>query len=137
MAEERMQPEKVSSLAQIEALKARVEQLEAQLQKERPAVSPEKKETEIKHEIKGYLRELQQIPTTIAPLATRDEAKEIDKFPSNQQVGVLVSLVFEKGLGRAISVANQLDNPAIMDEFHDILADRYYKELVEKKIIKP
>ncbi len=49
----------------------------------------------------------------------------------------MVSLVFEKGLEEAISVAKGIDNPAILDEFHDILADRYYKELVEKKIIKP
>ena len=47
------------------------------------------------------------------------------------------SLVFEKGLDAAVSVAKQLENPAILDEFHDILADRYYKELVDKKIIKP
>ena len=51
-------------------------------------------------------------------------------------MGALVSLVFEKGLDAAVSVAKQLENPAILDEFHDILADRYYKELVEKKIIK-
>jgi len=137
MAEGSPQPEKITPGAEIEALKARIEQLESQLKKEQPAVSPEKKETEVKHEIKGYLRELQQMPTTAAPLATRDEAEEIDKFPASQQVGALVSLVFEKGLGKAISVARQLDNPAILDEFHDILADRYYKELVENKIIRP
>ena len=35
-----------------------------------------------------------------------------------------------------ISVANDIDNPAILDEFHDTLVDRYYQELVDKKIIK-
>lgn len=137
MAEEKIQPEKMAPGTEIEALKARIEQLESRLEKERPAISPEKKETELKHEIKSYLRELQQMPTAAAPLATRDEAEEIDQFPAGQQVAALVSLVFEKGLGKAISLSRQLDNPAIMDEFHDILADRYYKELVEKKIIKP
>jgi len=77
------------------------------------------------------------MPSTAAPLATRDEADEIKKFPPSQQVGALVSLVFEKSLNEAISVARQLGNPAILDEFHDILADRYYKILIEKKIIKP
>ncbi|MBI2041657.1 MAG: hypothetical protein HYT20_01380 [Candidatus Nealsonbacteria bacterium] len=128
-------PEIISS-PEIEALKERVMQLETRLKKEQPFVSPEKKEEKVKQDIKDYLQELQQIPSTAAPLATRDEAKEIKKFPASQQVGALVSLVFEKGLDAAVSVAKELNNPAILDEFHDILADRYYKELVEKKIIK-
>ena len=122
---------------EIEALKERVMQLETRLKKEQPSVSPEKKEEKVKQDIKEYLQGFQQTPSTAAPLATRDEAKEIKKFSASQQVGALVSLVFEKGLDAAVSVAKQLENPAILDEFHDILADRYYKELVEKKIIKP
>lgn len=137
MPEKKFQPEKITPGAELEALRERVEQLESQLKKEQPLVSPEKEEAAVKHEIKSYLEELQQMPATAAPIATRDEAQEINKFPANQQVGVLVSLVFEKSLEEAIAVARQLDNPAILDEFHDILADRYYKELVEKKIIKP
>src|SRR3989344_3169897 len=136
MAEKKFQTEKIVPGAELEALKERVEQLEAQLKKEQPLISPEKEEKAVKQEIKEYLSGLQQTPSTAAPLATRDEADEIKKFPSSQQVGALVSLVFEKGLEEAVSVARQLDNQAILDEFHDILADRYYKELVEKKIIK-
>ena len=137
MPEENFQSEKMAPGVEIEALRGRVEQLEAQLKKEQPLISPEKEEIAVRQEIKSYLRELQQLPPTAAPLATRDEADEIGKFPASQQVGALISLVFEKGLDEAISVARQLNNPAILDEFHDILADRYYKELVEKKIIKP
>lgn len=136
MAEQNYNPEKISPGPEIEALKQRVEQLEAQLKKESPQITPEKEELAVRQEIKSYLRELQQLPPTAVPLAARDEADEISKFPANQQVGVLISLVFEKGLEEAISVARQLNNPAILDEFHDILADRYYKELVEKKILK-
>lgn len=136
MPEQGFQPEKISPKPEIEALKQRVEQLEAQLNREKEPASPEREEKAVKEEIKSYLRELQQLPPTAAPLATRDEADEIKKFPSNQQVGALVALVFEKSLDEAISVAKQLNNPAILDEFHDILTDRYYKELVEKKILK-
>ncbi|MBI2626433.1 MAG: hypothetical protein HYW69_02485 [Candidatus Nealsonbacteria bacterium] len=136
MPEKNLQPEKIAPGAELEALRERVEQLESQLKKEQP-VSPETEEKAVKQEIKSYLRELQQMPAAAAPLATRDESDEINKFPASQQVGALVSLVFEKGLEEAIAVAKQLDNPAILDEFHDILADRYYKELIEKKIIKP
>lgn len=136
MTEKNFRPEKIVPGAEIEALKERVEQLESQLKKEQPPITPEKEEKEVKQEIKSYLRELQQIPATAAPLATRDEADEIKKFPPSQQVGALISLVFEKSLEEAVQVARQIDNPAILDEFHDILADRYYKELIEKKILK-
>lgn len=119
---------------EIEVLRERVEKLEVRLEKE---AIPEEKEKMVKQEIKEYLQELQQTPATAAPVATRDEADEIKKFPASQQVGVLISLVFEKGLSEAIAVAKNLNNPAILDEFHDVLVDRYYRTLIEKKIIKP
>ena len=121
---------------EIEVLKEKVEKLEAQLKKERVPI-PEEKEKMVKQEIKSYLREIQQTPPFAAPPKTRDEAKEIEKFPSSQQVGALVSLVFEKGLPEAISVARALENPALLDEFHDTLVDRYYETLIQKGVLKP
>ena len=137
MTEQNFQPEKMMTGGEIDVLRERVEHLESQLKKEQPAISPEKEEKVVKREIKSYLQELQQTPTIAVPLATRDEAKEIEKFPASQQIGALVSLVFEKSLDEAISVAKGIDNPAILDEFHDVLVDKYFKELVEKNIIKP
>jgi len=120
---------------EIKILKERIEKLEVQLKKEKEIV-PEEKEKMVKQKIKSYLQEIQQTPVFAPPPATRDEAKEIAKFEPSQQVGVLVSLVFEKGLPEAISVARALDNPAILDEFHDSLVDRYYETLIEKGILK-
>jgi len=120
---------------EIGVLQERVEKLEAQLKRERPPV-PEEKERRVKQEIENYLQEIQQIPSFAAPLATRDEAKEIEKFPSSQQVDALISLAFEKGLPEAISVARDLENPALLDAFHDTLVDCYYKTLIEKGILK-
>jgi len=118
---------------EVAGLKERVEKLEAQLRKEQ---APEDKERMVKQEIKSYLEELQQVPSSAAPVATRDETDEIIKFEPDQQIGALVSLAFDKNLQEAISVARELNNPAILDEFHDILVDRYYNMLVEKKILK-
>jgi len=119
---------------EIKEMKARLEKLEPEIEKEK---TPEEREKIVKQEIKSYFRELQQTPSFAPPPATRDEVKEIAKFEPDQQVGALVSLVFEKGLFKAISVARALNNPAILDEFHDILADRYRKLLIEKGILKP
>ena len=118
---------------EIKELKERIEKLESQLKKEK---APEEKEKIVKEEIRTYLEKYQKMPTFAAPKVVRDEAKEIKKFPTTQQVGTLVSLVFDKGLPQAISVAKALNNPAILDEFHDILVDRYYQILIEKGILK-
>jgi hypothetical protein len=117
---------------EIEELKSRIEKLESELKKEKPPVQ----EKIVKREIKNYIEEVQKTPSFAPPVSTRDEAEEIAKFQPSQQVGALVSLVFQKGLSQAVSVAKQLDNPAILDEFHDILVDRYYKEMVKRGIIK-
>ena len=122
--------------SEIKGLKDKIEQLESQLEKERPLTKQEKEKT-IKQEIKAYLQEFQQTPSFAAPTSVRDETDEIAEFPLDQQIGALISLTFDKGLKKAISVARGLDNPAVLDEFHAILIDRYYKELIEKKIIKP
>lgn len=118
---------------EIKELKKRLEKLEAKIEKEKV---PEEKEKIVKQEIKNYLQELQQTPSFAPPPTTRDEVEEISKFEPSQQVGSLISLVFEKGLPKAIAVAQALDNPAILDEFHDALVDRYYQMLLKKKIIK-
>jgi len=133
MPEQNYIPEKIPSGPETEILKERVEKAAEGAIKES---SPEEKERIIKDEIKSYLHELQGIPATAAPLKTRDEADEIKKFPANQQVGALVALAFEKNLQEAIKVARSLNNPAILDEFHDILIDRYYQALVQGKKFK-
>jgi hypothetical protein len=117
--------------SEIQELKEKLEKIEPKIEK-----TPQEKEKEIKKEIKNYLREIQQTPSFAPPLKSRDEAKEIKKMEPDQQVGALVSLVFEKGLKEALSVAESLENPAILDEFHDILVDRFYQILIEKQILK-
>lgn len=138
MAEEQISKEAIPEKEGVEAvsveeLKERLERIKPKIEKEKGA---EEKERIIKQEIKSYLQDLQKTPSFAPSVKTRDEVKEISKFPPSQQIGSLISLVFEKGLKEAISVAGSLDNPAILDEFHDTLVDRYYEELIKKKILK-
>jgi len=44
-------------------------------------------------------------------------------------------LVFEKGLKEAVDIVNKLNNPALLDAFHDGLVDCFYEELKKRKII--
>jgi len=113
-------------------IKERLQNLEEQLKKEKQF---ENKEKLIKQEIKSYIQEFQKSPSFISPVQTRDEADEIKKMEPDQQVGALISLVFEKGLPQAIAIIRSLDNPAILDEFHDTLVDHYFELMVQKGII--
>jgi hypothetical protein len=115
-------------------IKERLEKIEAKLEK---AKEVGEKEKLIKQEIKSYLQTLQQTPSFASAVQTRDEVEEIKKLSEpDQQIGALISLVFDKGLLEAISVARALDNPALLDEFHDTLVDRYYEILSEKKLLE-
>lgn len=127
------QSEKESLLPKAEEVRKRVEEMEPSLEREKFS---EQKEKAVKKEIKEYLRELQQTSTSAVPVGQRDEADEIGRFPRSQQISSLISLVFDKGLEEAIEVAKALDNPAVLDEFHDTLVDRYYEELLKRKIVK-
>jgi seryl-tRNA synthetase len=121
------------SFPEIEEIKKRIEKIERHFEKEKDF---EKKEEAVKKEIKEYLKEIQKTPTFSPPIKIRDEAEEIKKFSKTEQVGALVALALEKGLFYAVSVAKKLKNPAILDEFHDVLVDRYYEILIEKGILK-
>jgi len=117
-------------LPEIEGLRERISEKESEFEVE----DPETKKEIIKDEIKGKLRELQSFSDI--PLSARDEVREISKFSDKEQVEALVSLVFEKGLIEAVSVSQRIDNPAVIDDFHNILTNKYYEMLVNQGIIK-
>ena len=120
--------------SEISTLKKRIEKLETRLAQEK---APEKeKVSRMKEEIKEHIQGLQRTSPSAISLNQRDEVEEISKFSKPQQVASLISLAFEKGLETAVAVAKALDNPAVLDEFHDTLVDRYYEELLKKRIIK-
>jgi hypothetical protein len=60
------------------------------------------------------------------------EAQTFKGMEKNQQLKGLVDLAFQKGVIYATEVVRNLDNPYLMDEFHDTLADHLHKQLVEK-----
>lgn len=48
------------------------------------------------------------------------------------QVQELVNIAFTKGLVVAVKEVNRLNNPALLDAFHDVLVDQLYDTLVER-----
>ncbi len=71
-------------------------------------------------------------PASVPVQAPKPEADNFKGLEKNQQLKNLVDLAFHKGIIYAADVARDLDNPYLMDEFHDTLIDRLHKELVER-----
>jgi len=119
-------------LPEIEGLREKLQEKQIELKDE----SAETKEKAIRKEIEEKLKGIQPLQQPNVPLSDRDEADEIAKLSAEKQVEALVSLVFEKGLEPAVSVAKKINNPAILDGLHDILVDKYYEMLITQGVIK-
>lgn len=103
---------------------------------ERKEMVSENEEKILKKEIKKYIEEYQ---TTFEPSPKSSLGKTrqmLSQLTFPEQISALVEMVFRQGLKKAIQVAKSLNNPALLDEFHDILVDRFYYLLKEKGLIK-
>jgi hypothetical protein len=68
--------------------------------------------------------------------AAAQTAQKLKDQPKDRQIQLLTELAFEKGVVEAVEVAKNLDNPYLLDEFHDALIDEFYKKLVEQGKLK-
>lgn len=78
---------------------------------------------------------------TVQPIASQQQiavqvAQKLKDEPKERQIQLLTAMAFEKGVVEAVEVAKNLDNPYLLDEFHDALVDEYYKKLVEQGKLK-
>lgn len=71
-------------------------------------------------------------PVTPPTAVIKAEVHKISRLEKNQQLKGLVDLAFQKGINYATEVVRNLDNPYLLDEFHDTLVDKLHKELVER-----
>lgn len=80
--------------------------------------------------------EVGSMPTTqINPAQIQKQSQQISALDPQNQVKSLCNLAFQKGLDFAIQTARNLNNPYVLDAFHDALVDELYKRLVaERKI---
>lgn len=72
----------------------------------------------------------------LTPEPVAKKTKKISKEKREKQIKLLTDLAFEKGVIHATDVARKLDDPYILDEFHDALVDELYNYLVEQGKIK-
>lgn len=97
--------------------------LERQKEKQRPATAEEKP---------LFRRQAAQ-----AQLKTKKTAGKAKDPDVSHQIAVLVSLAFDKGIYQAVKKAQNLNNPYLLDRFHDTLVNELYDQLVKHKKVKP
>jgi len=66
------------------------------------------------------------------PPEVLNKIKEIKNLDQEHQVQTLCELSFQKGLSYAIFVARGLDNPHVLDAFHDTLTDELRQRLIQE-----
>lgn len=103
-----------------------ISEVEPQIESEKTAEQPV--------EVQG------EAPQAATPAPVRDDQpkevlnkiKEIKNLDQEHQVQTLCELSFQKGLAYAISVARGLDNPHVLDAFHDTLTDELRQRLIQE-----
>lgn len=68
------------------------------------------------------------IGTGTAPSYLSDELKD--------KVQELVNMAFSQSIADAVKAASKLNNPALVDAFHDVLVDQLYGTLIERGKLK-
>ncbi len=72
----------------------------------------------------------QPVVSQVGPLSVTPQTRELQEKAHEQQIEVLVGVAMAKGIPQAVELARQLNNPHILDDFHDALLDEYYEKLV-------
>lgn len=103
--------------------------------KELPEGEGAKPEREILREVlREHAQELAKTGTPhLAPPPKLQQ--ELKSMPIERQVIALVDVAFEKGLEQAIVIARSLNDPHLLDAFHDALVDHFFEELVQRRKI--
>ncbi len=116
---------------------------------ERRELAEHKKEEADRHD-KELIREIikekieKQTPAKVKPTVAEPpvkktivkKAKTLKGEKKERQIRLLTDLAFEKGVVHATEVAQKLEDPYILDEFHDALIDELYNYLVEQGKLK-
>jgi len=141
-----IQPKKTKEIPKVHS---EINELEGRLAEKR-ALEERRKEAADKHD-KEIIREIikEKIekpiqaeptgkisPTVPAKKTIIKKAKAIKGEEKKRQIQLLTDLAFEKGVAHATEVAQKLEDPYILDEFHDALTDELYNYLIEQGKLK-
>jgi len=98
-------------------------------------LTPEQHKEILKKGVSERIKTAQPVPPT-QEQAVVSSIRQIEIEPKERQIQLLTDLAFEKGIPHAVEVAKRLENPFLLDEFHDALVDELYNKLIEEGKLK-
>jgi len=137
-----IQPKKFREIP--ENTEQEIVELERKLAEKKQELEEKKEVKQEKEIIKEIIKEKTEKPaplkaTTVAPSVQKvivKKVKELKGQEKERQIQLLTDLAFEKGVAHATEVAKKLEDPYILDEFHDTLVDELYSYLAEQGKLK-
>jgi hypothetical protein len=119
-------------LKNFEARQAEILRQQESAEKE---LSAEKQKEILREIVSEHINTSQPVPQP-QQQSIIQKAQTLQNEPKERQIALLIQLAFEKSVFEAVNVARKLDNPYLLDEFHDALVDKLYNQLVEKGKLK-
>lgn len=127
------QPEIFGRQAEVEKLRAEIADMRKQLAEKKAEIKPEFFAESAQEGEKNAEQ------AEAAPIGQQPAASAASQSPqaliADEQVKTLCELAFQKGVEVALKAAQELNNPYILDEFHDVLVDELYERLIKEKKI--
>ncbi len=109
-------------------------------------IEQKRRELEKVKRLEGAIEEIGEKPsaTAIPVISREEELTDEEKFSlgkiktltKEKQLETLGEIALWRGLAPAIKIAKALNNAYILDEFHDTLIDKLYKELLSRGQLK-
>lgn len=106
-----------------------------QLDKKEGKLTPEKQKEMLRESVNEKIAENISVAPTLQQIIQQTAVKLKDE-PKERQIELLIQMTFDKGVVEAVEVAKNLDNPYLLDEFHDALIDHLYNKLVTEGKLK-
>jgi len=132
-----------------ESIENEIKWLEEQLEAKRRALqesgsaSAEAADGREREMIKDVIKEAAEPTSNLLPPTSTisdDDAQKaaflLKEKEHEQIIQDLVVMALTKGIASALKVVRALNNPHILDEFHDTLADKFYEKLLQARKIK-
>lgn len=98
-------------------------------------VSPEAGKKILEEAVRERIQNAQSIPLSQQQVVAQS-AQQIKAQPKERHIELLTQMAFDKGVVEAVEVAKKMDNPYLLDEFHDALVDELYNKLIEQGKLK-
>jgi len=134
----------------METLEQEISAIEQKLAEKKAELNKEELHTVVKEQIQEKMPEYQPQNPTTSSLST-DSGSSATLLPATpptasvpaylsdelkSKVQELVNMAFNQSIADAVKAASKLNNPALIDAFHDILVDQLYNTLIERGKLK-